>query len=390
MAENNQNGNNQNQDFEFSQDAFVLDNLPGGDEPKDDQPRDDEPKNDEPKDDQPKDDQPKDDEPKDDKPKNDKPKDDQPKEPDNPFDIDDTEKKTYPESVSGVNYESLSKKLDIEIDDNVNEDVFVDKVNEKLKEVAKYDVSKLTPLQKQFFERIEEDPESIPNLLNNDKISQFNTYLNSPVESRYKEVRAYELKQKGVDAEDIAETIEDELSEKTEADLKKAIRGTDNEIKKLKRQEFENILKEENDARGGIQSKNQEQIKKEREKIASKVDDISEFMGFEIPPQRRNILKNKIKNGEFDSEMSNADPEKKIKAYYAMNYYDRVNEQAKKMLKAKDIEGHEKGMQKMIEVFHNVRPAGDGSGGSRQAQEPNRKNVGGDKPAFSNDELLGA
>jgi len=309
----------------------------------------------------------------------------------NPFGIEEEEKEKYNKEISSEPLKNLASRLDIEIgeEDDIDVDSISEKITKKINESSKYDIDKLSPLQKKFFEKIENDPEIIPDIYRNEQINRWDSYLNSDTESKYKQIRSLELRNKGTNQDDISEMLEDEMSDLTETEMSKKVKEVDRQVKKARNTEIERIITEEKETANKREGSRKEQLKAQRAKIAESVDNVDDFIGFDIPKERKALVKSKINDGSFDEEMQNASPEDKIKAYYALKYYNRIEQKIQEMLKSHGVKEHGNGMSKMIEMFHNIKPAGDGSNNSHVGGQGTGNKTGSDKPFFSKEELSG-
>mgnify|MGYP000297072261 CR=1 FL=1 len=263
-----------------------------------------------------------------------------------------------------------------------------EKLRQKFEEAKKYDPDQLSSLQKQLFDSLGEDPEMIPAFYRDQDLQEYDQFLSSDVETQYKRARALEMKNNNYEDEEIRETIDNELDEKTEDELKQHIDPFVKNVKKAKKEKIQNIVDEHKNIKNQNDQKQSQQLDKQREQAAQEVQNVDDFFGFNIPDTHKKNIQDKIKDGTIDQELSNASGEQKAKAYLAMQYYDKIQEQISNTLKKKGIESKQAGIQQMLKHIHNISP--EGSGGNIEGNTQNQGNVKqteNNRPGWSNSEL---
>jgi hypothetical protein len=261
-----------------------------------------------------------------------------------------------------VDYNKLALDLELELEEGTEIKSLDDfkeatkKTIEKAKQTI--DTSQLTPEAKMLFDNFQKNKNlQVTDFYRNDVLRNLDAFANLSNEIKVKNILAEELK--GITApENLKDAIEDKFAEMTEEQIESKVKEINREITKRKTQEFNKIIKAKNEFFEKESEREAEVIKNQKKALVSKVQVMTEYMGFPIPKEAIYEIVKEIENDSFQKYLDKNVEEAKINAYIGTKFGKKFSESYKKILAITKTDAYKKGLEVYKQQKHNITSSG--------------------------------
>ena len=266
-------------------------------------------------------------------------------------------------------YTNLIKKLNMNVEGDVDEETFIKHVNdhfENAKLKVELDKAKYTPETVEMFDYIESggDPR--------DFIAPISSIIDFMALSSKDKVE-FVLKNTGKTDQEIKERLDDltetgKLEEEAGKLMKQAIALRDTTIS--------DVIKKHKDKVASYNETERQRIDRIGSDVIKHLSTMDKFMDEPITDKLRNYVRTEIANGNFSRSFLN-NPEALMKGYLFSRFGEAATKKLKDSIVSSSSKSHNAGIEKVKEALHNNTPKEDVSAGARVHQHiPDGKGIG--------------
>jgi hypothetical protein len=273
-------------------------------------------------------------------------------------DIDDDKDKD--KDLKPLNYLDTAKELELTLEEDEKEltkEAFVERVKEKIESSKeKFNYQHIPEDVLDVVKFFAEDGGTTADLLSDHDVVLAEVYLSMDSESKFLRFQSDKLERNGLDKESAAARAQELWDQKPEKEQAQAIAEIDSQIIAFKNQAIKEVVGKRKEIVQKQKVQAEAKAKAERTRMVDIVKGMTEFMGMQIPKEINDKLVRKIENGDIDKVLNNVAAKARVNAFMIELFGKQINETSKKILSDTSRESYNKGVQKLIEKNHNVKP----------------------------------
>lgn len=262
--------------------------------------------------------------------------------------------------IKPVNYLDTAKELELTLEEDEKEltkEAFVERVKEKIESSKeKFNYQHIPEDVLDVVKFFAEDGGTTADLLSDHDVVLAEVYLSMDSESKFLRFQSDKLERNGLDKESAAARAQELWDQKPEKEQAQAIAEIDSQIIAFKNQAIKEVVGKRKEIVQKQKVQAEAKAKAERTRMVDIVKGMTEFMGMQIPKEINDKLVRKIENGDIDKVLNNVAAKARVNAFMIELFGKQINETSKKILSDTSRESYNKGVQKLIEKNHNVKP----------------------------------
>ena len=276
------------------------------------------------------------------------------------LDDDNEEDKDKDKDIKPINYLDTAKELELTLEEDEKEltkEAFVERVKEKIESSKeKFNYQHIPEDVLDVVKFFAEDGGTTADLLSDHDVVLAEVYLSMDSESKFLRFQSDKLERNGLDKESAAARAQELWDQKPEKEQAQAIAEIDSQIIAFKNQAIKEVVGKRKEIVQKQKVQAEAKAKAERTRMVDIVKGMTEFMGMQIPKEVNDKLVRKIENGDIDKVLNNVAAKARVNAFMIELFGKQINETSKKILSDTSRESYNKGVQKLIEKNHNVKP----------------------------------
>lgn len=276
------------------------------------------------------------------------------------LDDDNEEDKDKDKDIKPINYLDTAKELELTLEEDEKEltkEAFVERVKEKIESSKeKFNYQHIPEDVLDVVKFFAEDGGTTADLLSDHDVVLAEVYLSMDSESKFLRFQSDKLERNGLDKESAAARAQELWDQKPEKEQAQAIAEIDSQIIAFKNQAIKEVVGKRKEIVQKQKVQAEAKAKAERTRMVDIIKGMTEFMGMQIPKEVNDKLVRKIENGDIDKVLNNVAAKARVNAFMIELFGKQINETSKKILSDTSRESYNKGVQKLIEKNHNVKP----------------------------------